>query len=92
MRDLKKMNIANIPKSVQTIENIYIKFLQTGTVLDLPKAGRRSISQEQDEEIVAFTNDGEIQSCREISRAFGVSKTFIHKLLKINPKMTPYKL
>ena len=67
MRELKKMNIANIQKSVQTIENIYIKFLQTGTVLDLPKAGRPSISQEQEEEIVAFANDDEIHSCREIS-------------------------
>ena len=89
MRELKRMNIANIPKSVQTKKNIYIKFLQTGTVLDLPKAGRPSISQEQEEKIVAFANDGEIDSCREISRAVGVSKTSIRKVLKIYQKMTP---
>ena len=42
---LKNEKVSNVP-SIQTITKLYNKFLEFGTVLDLPRSGRPKISDE----------------------------------------------
>lgn len=90
MRELKKLNVPDMPSSLETIVNVYNKFLIHGTVHDLPKSGRSS--SDISKAILDVVNDHQIHSCREISNIVGISKSVVHRSLRTELLLKPYKL
>ena len=78
----------------RTIYAIHAKFMETGSVNDQPRSGRlRSGRSEENQEVVeaAFVQD-QRKSIRRASLELNISKATIHRLLRKDIGMYPYKL
>lgn len=86
------------PFSVNSIQHLLKKFENKGTVLDLPKSGRPSTSDDVVEEVQRVLEQGQssshlqIFSARAISRESGLPKTTVLCALKTRLRMHPYRV
>ena len=92
LRVLKSEGIENLP-SITAISNLYEKFCQFGTVLDLPKSGRPKISDEESTEpIRQIMEIAPKSTLSAISAATGINTVTISRRLKVEIGMKPYKI
>ena len=78
----------------RTIYAIHAKFMETGSVNDQPRSGRpRSGRSEENQEVVetTFVQD-QTKSIRRASLELNISRATIHRLLRKDIGMYPYKL
>lgn len=91
-RELSKAGWTQIP-SESTINNLYNKFCEFGTVLDLPRSGRPKISYEESTEpIMEILAENPKSTLTEIAAATGISPSCIRSRIKEDIGHKSYKL
>jgi transposase len=86
------------PFSVRTVQNLIRKFEEHGVVVDLPRSGRPSVTQEVVEEVVATLEQGQsssslgICSAHSVSRTTGIPNSTVLKVLKKSQRLHPYHI
>lgn len=92
---LKEFGKRNEP-SLRTISHVVQKFHQFGTVHDLRKgrAGRKTsvVTPENVERVQELYAENPSTSQRQASRAIGISKTSVSRILKTKLDLFPYKI
>lgn len=91
MRELKKKGFSDIPSGT-TIKTIYNKFLETGSVNDKSRSGRPSLRNEMICAIKEELDSDPSQSTRIIAAVVGASHTFVHKVMREDIGLYPYKV
>ena len=72
IRVLKNQKVSNLP-SIRAITKLYNKFLEFGTVLDLPRIVRPKISDEPTEPILAIFEENPKTTLTPVSMQTGLS-------------------
>ena len=86
------------PFTLSTITRLVKKFHETGSVLDLPKSGRPSVSEEVVEEVKAANKQGKTISptgcfsAHDISKSTAIPYSTVRKILRYKLKQRPYHL
>ena len=93
----KKYNLIKDPFSPATISKLMDKFYETGSLHDKLRPGRPSLVVNRKDEVsqsVQLTGSGDYQatSVRRISAACSVPSTFVHRILRQELRMWPYKI
>jgi AraC-like DNA-binding protein len=90
-------NLHNDPFPVSTIIRLIIKFEETGSVIDLPRSGRPSLSESEIQivkesvEKCKEESAGGKCSVRAVSQECGISKSCVHRIMKEELHLHPYK-
>jgi transposase len=79
------------PIGFSTVGKVVRKFKETGSVMDKPRSGRPSVSDETKETIMAKFTASPRKSLRRTAMELGVPKTTISRILK-EQRFHPYKL
>lgn len=66
-----------------TVSKIEKKFRETGTFKNVRKSGRPSANADTTLDVLLSFEEDAHTSVRKVSRDIGVSKTTVHKLLKL---------
>ena len=90
-RQLKKEGAANIPTH-KHMRSIYAKFKETGSVEDSPRSGRPSVEEAKVEKIREVFEDNNTTSIRKAAAITDIPKSTVHKALRQNLQMKPYKI
>ena len=90
-RELQKRKWTNIPHE-NTIRNLFKKFKDTGSVQDAPRSGRPSLDETKSEEISEIFQNQPSTSIRQAASAISCSYGYVHKVLKHDLKLFPYKI
>lgn len=99
MRAFKnKHKLHKDPFSLSTISRLLTKFEETGSVVDLPGKGRKSLQDSRSEVVVNTLEDiqssSELRHCSTsaISSATGIPHTSVYRILRNYLKMYPYRI
>ena len=76
--------------SAKDFQRVFIHFQQNGTVKRAPGSGRKQIPSAK-LLVQSEIQDNPVSSVRQVSRKVGVSKTTVHRKLKFDLKLKPYK-
>jgi transposase len=94
LREYKKRHhLIKDPFSASTIHKLMEKFYETGSLLDKPKSGRPPLTTET----VAFLaseiqSTSGVTSVRQLAEDTGIPKSSVHRCLKNELKLWPYKM
>jgi len=99
LRKFKTVNkLIDDPFPVSTVRRLIEKFIKTGSLLDLPRPGRPSVSEEIVESIKTTLMNGQSQTNARCFSAHKVSKTMdipystIRRVLKDKLQFHPYRI
>ena len=90
-RELRKQGLINVP-SRPTINGIYSKLLQCGSVHDILRSGRPLCSTKIIEKIKNLISSEPDTSTRKISKMVKVCHITVCNILKNHLKLKPYKI
>lgn len=90
-RILQKLKWEHVPHE-NAIRNLFKKFKKVGSVADTPRSGRPALDDEKKEEIEQFFQENPKSSIRKASAALQTSIGAVHKVVKHDLKLFPYKL
>lgn len=85
-------NFGRPSPDVKTIKNWYSKFMDTGSVKDRPRTGRTRVTDASVEEVRQTVDTSPRKSTRAISTDIGIPKSTVHKILRKQLSLFPYKL
>ena len=93
----KRRNLIKDPFTTTTIAKLMTKFYETGSLLDKERSGRRSLVDERIDSVKqaveqTSTCDYSTTSIRQISASSSIPTSSVHRILKQNLKMWPYKI
>ncbi|KAI4455390.1 transposable element tc3 transposase-like protein [Holotrichia oblita] len=91
VRDLFNDKYSERPITQSTVGKVEKKFRETGTVESTRKSGRPSVTFDRKLDVLLAVEEDPHTSVRKISRDLDVSKTMVHKLLKLE-KWHPFKI
>ena len=84
-------NFGRPSPDVKTIKNWYSKFMDTGSVKDRPRTGRTRVTDASVEEVRQTVDTSPRKSTRAISTDIGIPKSTVHKILRKQLSLFPYK-
>ena len=91
-RALRSEGLKDIP-SIQSINSLYGKFCEFGSVLDLQRCGRQRIPDEESTDLIMdILNENPKSTLNEISNAIGISKQTIRRRIKSDIGMYSYRI
>ncbi len=97
LRKFETLNgLRDDPFSVRFVERLLHKFEEHGTVLDFPRGGRHSVSEEDVLTVKECLEQGQsssqlsVYSARAVSRASGIPMTTVMKIMKERLNLRPY--
>ena len=88
-RELQQRNWNSIPCG-NTMQSIFRKFKETGSVNDLPRSGRPSLDDNRKEEIAHHFEDNPRTSIRKVSRKVSCSYGVVQKVARKELKLYPF--
>ena len=92
IRVLKNEKVSNVP-SIRAITKLYNKFLEFGTVFDLPRIVRPKISDEMStESIRAIFEENPKSTLIPVSMQTGLSGVTVYRRISSDIGMFPYKI
>jgi ribosomal protein S25 len=91
-RCLQQENVSDIPTRL-TIQAIYDKFIETGSVKDRERSGRPSVvTEEVAAEIDQVVQNAAVASVRSIAQEVNVSKSVVHRTMRDVLGYKPYQM
>lgn len=90
-REVQKRKWTSIPHE-NTIRNLFKKFKETGSVHDAQRSGRPSLDEAKTEEIEEIFRSQPSTSIRQAASTISCSYGFVHKVLKHDLQLFPYKV